>query len=353
MTTERADGAQRTPFVRNFQDRITLIECDGKPVVVAREFGAMLDYADNGNGLVVLITGRWADEFIPDVDMILLKNGRLAEFKKMCAALGLNLVDKRAPSLLLLTQSGIQLVLSRSEKPEGKTFRRWLVSEAIPGYEAARRGEPLPGAHAPRVEGPVADTTPPKARGGRGSRLGGGRPRPLLTRARGLADLKYNYLIDWQMNAVDRYDTEGHQQTFLEVRDHLMYRTLRLLNNCDVESWRAEVWKGVASAVGMTLATFEGDPLLEEARAKGWLVEAQAKDLLSRMDDFQLVRALSLVAQQMGVAKVVSGFSLQLSGWRWSPGPDPAEELTRLRKELERAKGELERIQPLKRRSSG
>ncbi|MBK9649583.1 MAG: hypothetical protein IPO67_31275 [Deltaproteobacteria bacterium] len=198
-------------------------------------------------------------------------------------------VDPRTPNLILLTESGAQLAAILSRTAQGRAFRRWLVDVVLPERGKAQAAEPV-----------APPPPPPKARGGRGSRLGGGRPRPLLTRARGLADLKYNYIIDWQMNAVDRYDTEGHQHTFLEVRDHLMYRTLRLLNNCDVKSWHAEVWKGVASAIGMTLATFEGDPLLEEAKAKGWLVEAQAKDLLSRMDDFQLVRALSLVAQQMG-----------------------------------------------------
>lgn len=171
MPTKSANEAQGTPFAQRFQESVTLIECDGKPVVVAREFGAFLGYGDEGRLLVTLITGDWSDEFIPDVDSILLKNGRLAEFKKVCAALGLNLVDKRAPSLLLLTQSGIQLVLSRSEKPEGKTFRRWLVSEAIPGYEAARRGELLPGSDAPRVEGPVAAPPAPLPRKIKGGAL--------------------------------------------------------------------------------------------------------------------------------------------------------------------------------------
>lgn len=138
MSPSNADQAHRTPFVRRFQESVTLIEYDGRPVVVAREFGELLGYADGGDGLVDLVSGRWSDEFIPDVDVILLKNGRLAAFKRLCAELGLDrLVDKRAPALLLLTESGIQLVLAKTEKPEGKVFRRWLVSEVLPAFHQA------------------------------------------------------------------------------------------------------------------------------------------------------------------------------------------------------------------------
>lgn len=162
MPMKNADEAQGSPFSRNFQDAVTLIEYEGRPVVVAREFGAFLGYQEGGGGLVDLITTKWSDEFLPDIDYILLKNGRLAEFKRICADLGLDLVDKRAPSLLLLTKSGMEIVLARTEKPQGKVFRRWLVSEAIPGYEAAKAGRALPGPTEPpprrrrQVAGPRA-----------------------------------------------------------------------------------------------------------------------------------------------------------------------------------------------------
>jgi hypothetical protein len=74
--------------------------------------------------------------------------------------LGLDLVDKRAPSLMLLTMSGVQLVLARSEKPEGKAFRRWLVTEVIPAYESAKQ---VAGAAPPELEdatGPAGASAP-------------------------------------------------------------------------------------------------------------------------------------------------------------------------------------------------
>jgi prophage antirepressor-like protein len=169
MTTDRADGAQGTPFVRSFQGSVTLIEFDGRPVVAARELGVALGYSENGGRLVDLVGGEWADEFLPDVDFILLRNGRLAEFKRIVGELGLGrLVDKRAPSLLLLTESGIQLVLARSEKQAGKDFRRWLVSEVIPEYHRAKA---LPGP-APELDGAGASLPAPRPRRAPGSAPG-------------------------------------------------------------------------------------------------------------------------------------------------------------------------------------
>ena len=155
MKTDRADEAHGTPFVSRWEDSITVVEHDGKPVVVGREFGTLLDYADEGRQLVNLIIGDWSDEFIADVDYIVLRNGRLAAFKQLCTQLHLPLVDKRAPSLLLLTESGIQLVLARTEKPEGKIFRRWLVSECIPAYQATRA---LPGPSPTMMPAPSSST---------------------------------------------------------------------------------------------------------------------------------------------------------------------------------------------------
>lgn len=139
MPTEGANAAQRTPFTRRWEGRVTLIEYEGRPVVVAREFGAMLEYADDGRQLVNLVTSDWSGQLLTDIDTVLLTNGRLAAFKALCATLGLpHLVDKRAPSLLLLTESGVNIVLAKSEKPQGIAFRRWLVDEVIPAYHQAK-----------------------------------------------------------------------------------------------------------------------------------------------------------------------------------------------------------------------
>jgi hypothetical protein len=127
---------------------------------------------------VNLVCGGWADEFIEGADVVTLRGERLAAFKAACKELGLDLVDKRAPSLMLLTMSGVQLVLARSEKPEGKAFRRWLVTEVIPAYERTKQ---VDGDTAPQIEDAAAPAGRPAPSlddaAGAGRRRGRRRPR--------------------------------------------------------------------------------------------------------------------------------------------------------------------------------
>jgi hypothetical protein len=189
MTTTRADGPQSTRFASDFNAEVNLIEFQGLLVVSTKQLGTWLGYADGGVALVNLVCGGWSDEFIDGADVITLRGERLATFKAACKQLGLDLVDKRAPSLMLLTMSGVQLVLARSEKPEGKAFRRWLVTEVIPAYESAKQlaGEAAPQLEKGAVPGGEAaaqrtDAPSPGRRTARGrpsmSRGGGGPPRP-------------------------------------------------------------------------------------------------------------------------------------------------------------------------------
>ncbi|MBL8619178.1 MAG: hypothetical protein JNM72_26435 [Deltaproteobacteria bacterium] len=191
MSTTSTDHGPGIPPGRKFHERITILEHEGLPVVIARELGLLLEYSSDGQGIVARISGEWSDEFIDGADVITLRGERLATFKAACKQLGLDLVDKRAPSLMLLTMSGVQLVLARSEKPEGKAFRRWLVTEVIPAYESAKQ---LAGEAAPQLEkgaapggeaaAPGNDPAGPGRRTARGrptmSRggAGGGPPRP-------------------------------------------------------------------------------------------------------------------------------------------------------------------------------
>jgi prophage antirepressor-like protein len=225
MTTESANQAHGTPFARKFQDAVTLIEYDGQPVVVARDLGAFLDYADEGKALVELLAGKWADEFIENVDYILLKNGRLAAFKKICTELGLKLVDKRAPSLLLLTTSGIQLVLARTEKPQGKVFRRWLVSEVIPAYQASKA---LPGPAPVAALPAVGERRGPQAGGAAGEPASRGRPqfKPRLLTDGEAEEPSLRFLVetDWREFGVYALDHGKVPTRPLNLHDHLLGR---------------------------------------------------------------------------------------------------------------------------------
>ncbi|MBL8618546.1 MAG: hypothetical protein JNM72_23240 [Deltaproteobacteria bacterium] len=132
-------------MLANFEDRVHILDIEGRAVVVARELGDLLGYGRQGAQLVHLLADRWCDELAPEVDVITLRGDPLAAFKRACRGLGLDLVDKRAACLTLLTMSGVQIVLSLSEKPEGRAFRRWLVSKVLPSYERAQLGGPTEG----------------------------------------------------------------------------------------------------------------------------------------------------------------------------------------------------------------
>lgn len=170
----------------HFEGRVHILDMGGRAVVIARELGDFLGYGSRGAQLVTILNDKWAEELIPDVDVLTLRGDPLAEFKQACQELGLGLVDKRAAALMLLTMSGVQLVLSRSEKPEGKAFRRWLVTEVIPAYERTKQvdGDPVPQVEA--TSPPAGGIAPPLDNDG-GSNRRRGRRRPHASSAGGAA----------------------------------------------------------------------------------------------------------------------------------------------------------------------
>jgi prophage antirepressor-like protein len=177
MNRSSTDSPNNNRYITDFEGRLTIVEVEGRLAVIGHSLGELLGYADGGKQLVGLVSKEWSDEFIDGADVITLRGERLAAFKAACKQLGLDLVDKRAPSLMLLTMSGVQLVLARSEKPEGKAFRRWLVTEVIPAYESAKQ---LAGEAAPQLEKGAAPGGQAAAPGndpaGPGRRTARGRP---------------------------------------------------------------------------------------------------------------------------------------------------------------------------------
>lgn len=318
MPTVNADKAQSSPFSRNFQDAVTLIEYEGRPVVVAREFGAFLGYAEGGRKLVDLIMGDWFDEFLPDIDSILLKNGRLAEFKRICGELGLKLVDKRAPSLLLLTKSGMELVLARTEKPQGKTFRRWLVSEAIPGYEAARAGKALPGgvSTAPQIEGPATPPPPPPPP------QRPGRPgRALLLPDHEQAELSLSTVLRVDPRERVLADLDEGRLTgppsllgfrIFTIRDHLIGRARMALRAVHGPVWDRFVRQLVdelARIAGRPVPAFAGEPTATEVE-RAHLLLGRALRLLDYLEDGQLARVIPMIAAREQQARLIEWVGL-------------------------------------------
>lgn len=104
---------------------LTTIEIDGREAWLAAQVVEGLGY-EKSDQVVTSVTGPLADD--EDVDYTVLRGDRLAAFK--AAAPGL--VDPRAPSLMLLFESGIHLVAMRARTDRARSWRRWLASEVLP-----------------------------------------------------------------------------------------------------------------------------------------------------------------------------------------------------------------------------
>jgi len=115
---------------------LTLVEHDGRPAFIARQLGALLGYGIDGARLVKSIRHDWRDELVEGVDYVIVDGEALDEVK---ASLGTATVPSRAPSLMLLTESGLYAALLLTRKPAGRALRRWLRDEVMP--QIARSGD--------------------------------------------------------------------------------------------------------------------------------------------------------------------------------------------------------------------
>ncbi|MDC3956276.1 hypothetical protein KEG38_20615 [Polyangium jinanense] len=116
-----------------------------KICVIAAELGAALGYADGGKGLPKTIVDDWGDEFIKGRDYDVLERQDLKEFKGLVKDTRGTRVSFAA-RLMVLYESGVDLVALKTEKELGKKLRRLLADEVLPKL---RRGESIPGTSSP------------------------------------------------------------------------------------------------------------------------------------------------------------------------------------------------------------
>ena len=126
--------------------QILAVTFKGVECVVARDLGRALEYSKDGKKLVDLIRDEWADEFQDGTDTFVLKDQEMRDFKALVPEYG----PSRAPSLTLLTTSGVDLVRILSRKPESKALRRKLVDEVFPSLRETGTYS-LPGAEPPHA----------------------------------------------------------------------------------------------------------------------------------------------------------------------------------------------------------
>ncbi len=118
--------------VREFDGhQLRTIFWEQKPCWLAKEVGQTLGYGNNGQKLTHRITQDWADEFIEGKDFAILDGDELLDFKELFRDMPKSGISFAA-RLLVLFESGIDMVCAKTTKPIGRQLRRWLVDEVLP-----------------------------------------------------------------------------------------------------------------------------------------------------------------------------------------------------------------------------
>jgi prophage antirepressor-like protein len=127
---------------------------DGRWCVPCAYMGRVLGYADDGGRLTSLITKDWRNEFEEGRDYFRIEGESLSKLKAEFDSLrDTSVVGSRAPSLILLTERGVNLVLIKTEKPVGLRVRAALAEEVMP---ALARGELVKREQVTRIESAAA-----------------------------------------------------------------------------------------------------------------------------------------------------------------------------------------------------
>jgi len=130
---EKPTGTDIQVIPRLFEsNQITQIIFKGQPVLIAKEVGRALGYADDGNSLNKRIINEWSDEFEDGIETIKFEGLQLYELKRLFQPSTNYVLGSNASHLLLLTEKGVNKVLMKTNKPEGKRLRKWLAREVLP-----------------------------------------------------------------------------------------------------------------------------------------------------------------------------------------------------------------------------
>lgn len=122
---------------------------EGTVVVIASDLDAPLDYAPGG--VAQLIQGEWKKEILSPVHFRVLRGAVLRAFKAAAALTGTAPVSAHAPSLMVLTEAGVDRVTLLTKKKAGVDARAFTADEV---FHKLRRGEPPT---------PIAPPPPPPA----------------------------------------------------------------------------------------------------------------------------------------------------------------------------------------------
>lgn len=152
-------GAQAFTFEGH---RVPMYLFQGRLCMIAADAGQALGYGDDGKDLPNTIGQKWEDEMILGRDYDVFAGSQLRDFKALSEVTAQKAVSANARHVMVLYEPGWDLVCTKTDKPQGKKLRRFLVDHVMPKL---RRGEPvLPqGAQIPAVlkaEPPIVSEVP-------------------------------------------------------------------------------------------------------------------------------------------------------------------------------------------------
>ncbi len=134
--------------------RVTAVMFRGRWLWRGAEVGEAIGY-EHGRKLVENVRGSWASDFTDGADFLMLSGADLAEFQG-----ALNDFPDRgshsrgrggARSMLVLTESGVDLALVLAQTEKGRRLRRFLVDHVLPQLRATGTAT-IPGAPPPAVD---------------------------------------------------------------------------------------------------------------------------------------------------------------------------------------------------------
>lgn len=132
-------------FTHDFEgEPLVTLTTQGRPAWSARHIGARLGYSHAGKRLPNKILGEWADEFIEGRDYAFLTGDELEAFKGLAAGGPAEIPANTRRGLLVLFESGLHLVLVKTQRPVGKRLRRFLVDEVLPQLVRTGAYQPTP-----------------------------------------------------------------------------------------------------------------------------------------------------------------------------------------------------------------
>lgn len=123
---------------------VTAVKFRGRWCWLPSQIAVAIGY-DQSSRIAKRISSEWADEFIAGHDYDVISGPDLRDLRsllELSPKFGPSSVEKYAPRVTVLYESGLHLALLRTRKPAGKKLRRLLAEQVLPQLARDGRYDP-------------------------------------------------------------------------------------------------------------------------------------------------------------------------------------------------------------------